>query len=851
MRSTLFVLLAQVRLFWKARFVVSRFKFLGYRTLFGMKHRIREQSTTTRSLLSLLRHTLGELILALLIAIGLQILNPYLVPWFTKQGFTIPAESDYGTLLATVIGVGGVFIGLYYAAISAIGGAIYAKEPNNIRDLLAQDRVGNAYMGYLAGLTFFGVCLLAFHTAGLEPVVLAVPIFTLSAGLVIVGFVRLGVRAFDLFDPTSLSYRLFEQLRRCHLQMQAGGYRWSDRSFQMHAHREAQTAIDTLATVSDIAGREPHLNGRPFAGLCNGLLSFLLHYETAKKSIPTDSHWFEERYVHPDWYRAGDTETSMAHQTATVLRPKTIRDTRWIESAILPIVQRCLELNIRKRRYVLVYELLSYLDAYVQRLAKEKQVETAFNLVGDIFSWCESLIFVKGDKAVAEESLEHMEVCERLAGMPINVLISYGSTVESCPKDAILQRIANIRWKSEKSIYRAGFAVQILSQLEWLRPRLEFEERVEGHIVSPAWYLQELVTQKEADNLSASMTCFHSKACKLYEHWIKTATSSKHPWLAAVMMSKESEYWNKLDYRTETLKQLWSDLKSDRRLEGLPWPSLSIDDLTRKKARRKMELMKLMSDQSVLLSLMSRPKSYPDFAGQFLHTVGEALFTAICEKDRNTVKVLFGRYLYGSLLQFERLRPKEAKLDWRSKIDLKVALAPLLDLMDISGYMYLFSDYHDAPYLKEIVAKEWDEYLEQNSAKQALQLLAAGVWLTDSAFALAHRSIIRTGWEQAVERRLMNVERREAPWDESNFYRQFESIVVHESPLVRIFAKDPLSSFHDGIDIFLAKYVRQRQDGKDLDFGIRRRRDIEEEIAREERRYREAKEEWDIDSAED
>lgn len=763
MLSTLFLLLAQTRLFWKARFALSRLVFVGYRMLFGMKHRIREKSTTTISLLPLLRNTWGTLVWVILIAVGLQFLNPYLVPWFTKRGFTILPESDYGTLLATVVGVGGVFIGLYYAAISAIGGAIYAKEPNNIRDLLAEDRVGNAYMRYLAGLTFFGVCLLAFHTLGLEPVILAVPIFTLGAGLVIVGFVRLGARAFYLFDPTSLSYRLFEQLRRCHLQMQVGGYRWSDQSFQKHAHRVAQTAIDTLATVSDIAARERHLNGRPFAGLCNRLLSFLVHYETAKKSIPTDSHWYEERYVHPDWYRAGDTETSMAHQTATGLRPQSIREPRWIEAAILPIVQRCLELNIRKRRYVLVYELISYIDAYVQRLAREHEVEFAFKLAGDVFSWCGSLIFVKEDKAVAEDSLEHMEICDRLAGMPISVLIAYGSTIESYRKDAVLRRIRKIKWKSEKSIYRAGFSLHVLKELEWLRPRLEFEDRVEGHMVSPDWYLQELVTQKVADNLSASMTCFHSRACKLYEHWIKTATSSQHPWLAAVMMSKESEYWNKLDYRTETLNQLWSDLNSDRRLEGLPWPSLCFDDLILKKAKRKIELLNLMSDQRVLLSLMSRPKSYPDFAGQFLHTAGEALLSAICENDRNTVKVLFGRYLHGSLLQFERLRPKEAKLDWRTEIDLKVAFAPLLDLMDISGYMYLFSDYHDAPYLKEIVAKEWDEYLDQDSTKQKLQVFALAVSLTESAVELAHRSIIRTGWKQTVVRRLKDVERREAP----------------------------------------------------------------------------------------
>ena len=467
------------------------------------------------------------------------------------------------------------------------------------------------------------------------------------------------------------------------------------------------------------------------------------------------------------------------------------------------------------------------------------------------FSWCESLIFVKGDKAVAEESLENMEICNRLAGMPIGVLIGYGNTIESNRRDAAVQRIRKINWKSQKSIYRVGFAGHVLKQLEWLRPRLEFEERVEGHIISPSWYLQELIVQTEAENLFATMNCFHSEACKLYEHWIKAATSSQHPWLAAVMMSKESEYWNKLDHRTNSLNQLWSNLNSDRRLEGLSWPTLDVDDLTRKKKRRQTELLKLMSDQSILFSLIPRPKSHPDFGGQFLHTVGEALLTAMCENDCSTVKVLFKGYLVGSLLQFERLRPKEAKLDWRTEIDMKIAVAPLLDLMDISGYVYLFSDYHDAPYLKEIVAKEWDEYLDKDSPKQRLQILAVAVSLTESAFELAHRSIVRTGWKQTVERRVKDVERREAPRDGSHLFVDFEPVVMHKSPLVRIFARKHLPSSHDGIDIFLEKYVRQREGGKDLDFGWHRRRDIEEEIEREERRYREVKEKWDTDATDD
>ena len=547
MRNTLFLFLAQSQLFWQARGLLLNLAFVTYRMLFGMKSHIREERNTTVTLLALLRHTLRDLILAFSFAVVLQIANPYLVPWFTALGLTIPEESDYGTLLATVIGVGGVFIGLYYAAISAISGSIYAKVPNNIRDLLAQDQVGNAYMRFLAGLTYFGVCLLAFHSVGLKPIILAIPLFLLCGGLAIIGFVRLGTRAFYLFDPTVLSQHLFVQLHRCHVQAQAGSFRGFDESFQNHAHKVAQTSIDTLATVSDITSKEPHLNGRPFADLCKNLLSFLVLYEAAKKSIPTNSRWYEKRYVHSDWYRTSETQTSVSHQTATGLQPQSVSNPRWIESATLPIIKRCLETNIRSNRYALVNELLDGLNAYVEWLAREHQVEFAFNVIRDIFSWCEEFIFVKADEDVAEESLEHMGICEQLARMPISLLIAYVRTVESYGRDAALQRIHQITWKSEKSIYMAGFGVHVLKQLEWLRPRLDFEERVERHLVSPSWYLQELIVQKEVENLNAAMTCFYTETIKLYEDWIKTSMSSKHPWLAAVMLSRESEYWAKLN----------------------------------------------------------------------------------------------------------------------------------------------------------------------------------------------------------------------------------------------------------------------------------------------------------------
>ena len=346
--------------------------------------------------------------------------------------------------------------------------------------------------------------------------------------------------------------------------MQAGGYQWSDQSFQNHAHKNAQIDIETLSTLSEIIAKEPHLNGRPYANLCNNLLLFLCNYETKRKLIPTNSLWYRQQYEHPDWYRAGDMETSLAHETSAGLQPKVVRDTRWIESAILPIVQRCLEINIKEKRYEIINELLSSLNLYVQQLAREHQVEYAFDLMSKIFSWCKEPIFSQRDELVTEEPLEHMGICELLATMPINALVSYvRKTMTYYEQDSVLQHIHNIAWKSEKSIYKVGFAEHVLRELEVLRPRLIFEERVEGHIISEPWYIQKLIAQKEAENLGTVIVCFYEQVSKLYAHLIETATSSQHPWLAAIFVSRESEYWNKLDHHTPVLYQLWNDLNYD------------------------------------------------------------------------------------------------------------------------------------------------------------------------------------------------------------------------------------------------------------------------------------------------
>lgn len=833
MNDRLVLTLSQARLFWRIRTAATRVSFWVGAKIFGIQHTLREEKTNYSSLRHLFRITQKPLFVAVGVAAICQYVDPYLIPYYKTLGIEVPNDGDYVTFFAAVSSIGGVFIGLYYAGISAVGGAIYATVPNNLRELLAYERRGNVYMRYLAFLTFFCLTLIAFRLTGLTRLYVAVPFVAILAGVGIFAFVKLGQQAFYFFDPTTLSGHIFEQLQRWLKLVKAGGYRWQDKSFQHHAYRQSSNALDTLDTLSDFTASKPHLSGTSFINLTENLLRFLIHYEFAKRHIPTDSSWYGQRYQYRDWYLTDDSQVSIAHLTGTTLQPEVTVDREWVEDRLVPIIGKCIETNLGEGRYEDVHSLLEYVNAYLEVLAKEGAVERAFKFLNRIatvvlsqFSQDPSGEIIKSDV------LQKLAVAERLSSLPIAVALGLRGLVVDLSWKNIEQKMSSVRWGDNKDIYSKGFPTYCLDRLEWFRPRLEFERSVEGQAVTPLWYQTELVCQVECDQFSANVGALIAKGSDFYKQAIAKALECRHPWLAAAIMSREWEYWHKIENQIEIWPAKWSELSKSRRIEGLPWSELDVERLRADSIKRRNELLVLMSQQSLLLTLLERPEGYPDYAGQFLHTAGEVALDALLTNDDGVLESVFDSYLHSSVLKFDGLRPKGTNTDWRAQQDFKIAAAALLDVMDVSGYAKVLAEFHGNNALWEIVHKRWDAYLASNPEQSPLSLLAIAVSFTEGGFEIPHRAVLRTSWKKKVESILKDVPRHEV------FHRgslSSDTVIDHDSALVRVFAREPYGSFHDGIDAFISYYLRNLEGGRDLDFGAKRRR-FEESIKWEERR---------------
>lgn len=834
MKNTVFLYLSQLRIFWWLRTWFLRIVFWIEAQIFGVKYNLQEERSNYQSIRHLFAITQKQLILAIGFAILLQYVDPYLHIYYQAMGLKVPEDGDYVTLLAAISGIGGVFIGLYYAGISTIGGAIYARVPNNVRDLLAQERFGNVYMRSLSFLTFLCLALIALRVCGYPRVMIAIPFTTIAAGIGIIAFVKLGQRVFYLFDPTKLSYHVFEQMEHWLRMAKAGGFRWHDKSFQHHAHKQASSILDTLETLADITARESHLNGRPFVELTKNLIRFLSYYEGSKRYIPSQSGWYAQRYEHRDWYRTEDSRVAIAHQTGTALHPDITNDKEWVEGRVISILKQCFSVNLAESRYTEILGLFDYMDAYLRKLASEGQVEAAFARLSEVSAVIlGQLASQSGEELVRDEVLEKVAIAERLAALPISIAIAYREQTEQLDSDRILLQLSRIQWENDASIYRQSFAAYCLPRLEWFRLRLTFERSVEGLNVSPLWYQAELLRQVEAEQFVSNANTLTSKGISYYSSLISKTVSAKHPWLSAAIMSREWEYWHKVDDQLEHFPKKWNDLGNDRCIDGLPWPTFDNDKLRSECTGRRDELLRLMSRQNMLMALLARPAGFPDYAGQFLHTSGEVVFDALLGNNTEMLRGVFEAYLYGCLLRFDSLRPKTPSTDWRSQQDFKIAAAALLDVMDVSGYARLMADYHENEELWTIVTSAWNKYLAQGHAQSPLPLFAAAIGITEMAFEVPHRGVLRTSWHRKINQRLSDVPRKEV-----HLRRSFSSdtVIEHKSALVRIFAQEPFGGSHNGIDIFVGFYLSKSEKAVGLEFGLKRR-NLMEQVKRQEDKY--------------
>jgi hypothetical protein len=833
MKPSWYLFWGRFHLFWFVRHLIRKCAFALGKSQYTIRFNVRDEQSNVFAFNELIKLTKVQLPFAILLAALLQYFDPKIDFIFSLLHFNKTDEGIYGTFFNTVSAIGGVFIALYYAGINSIGSSVYSRVPSYVRELLAKERVGFVYMRFLAFTTFLSLCFLSLRGLGYPQVKSAVLLISFLSGIGIFGFIRLGQRVFHLFDPSQLANSLFYELDRNVKSVSAGGFQWDDQAFQEHHRKQAKKTLSGLLMLIDLLVTDSHLKGVPYGQLVQKITLFLAKYQRFKKTIPTISMWYDRMIIHKTWYLSNESSTSLATQKYSILDPDTIYDNHWVEKTLHPVLIDCLRMNLNSEKFDIVLELLQYIEYYLEEVVKEGELLHAQDLTVEIIKLIFEKIALPSDKPVInDEKIDYIAIAEHLTRMLTELSFAYMKHLDSISIEAISKKLSSVKWSDNTRLYNIDIPVYLLPTIEKLQARLSFENKIEDQVISPLWYQTEIVLKPTAVKFKEGFECLIIQNASQFENMVSLTKQSNRPWLTASILVREWEYWSKIELQMEKISSFWNSYESFRRIEDPKWPQLDTNYLTQKIADRKNKVFVEMATIGAYFPFLKRNDRLPDYGGQFVHITGEALLNAFFEGNIELVQNLFALYFLGCNSIFNAIKPKAQSatdFDLQTQNSLRIALAPLIDLIDLSGYGLLFAEFHNKPEMKQIVFSVWDTFTTGNLEHK--KLFASAVELTESTFGIPYRGVNRTTWKQRVRNVLATLPSKER-YKRGGISFLSDPIVFHDSALVRLFASDDYG-IRDGITIFIYYYFSNTPEFSSLSFGRNSIQDLEHLLNRE------------------
>ncbi len=779
------------------------FQFRKHR--FKARSLLRDSAETTSIFVQVVHVIFWRLLFSLVLVSALAVLDYNLTDWgpswLTLVIVDREAQRDF---LATLGQVSAAFLALYFTAISVVVSTAYARAPGNIRSLVMREEVGSLYFGVLAQFAGVVTVMLTALSFGYR----VGPLNTFLASFLclfsIFGFVTLGARAFQYFDPAALVSLLRRRIVQAVQSVTPQGNHWLDESFQGYHQRQAAEFLDAFSDLVTIASQRENLHGKGLVDVGQGLLLVLNIYVKEKARIPSSSYWFKRTYKHKNWLLASHNELEMALATGTTVQPDSIPDRMWFEveaARILNEVYRQLgERRDSSGSVAMASALQNHLGGMGQCLAVAEALHVFKTVVPTLRSQS------GGEKITGDK--DSLEITNRLAEVElyslglINILLGFSNRLETLGPEGLVNLMASIDWPKRRTLYPSEILPRhVIAEIEFLQERLEFELRIEGTTLSPYWLRQELAALGFVRFLGESVKELLGEVENTFGKEADAQLAASNFVLVAQLVQRGLEACDKLSNHFTKFKDLHNAYEAFNRSKEYEWPKIDWEGFQKRITALRGHLVRALALSSNELACIPESQPWPDYFGHAYTVLGEESFGAMGSGNEELFQALFPAFFNLVLRANAKLRQKFIS----DRRNIRLSVDPLVDLMAISGFAAVFSELDNKSFWK-LVEQTWNRYLglyqDSDGRRQLIELLCAAV---EPDWRITPRSVMRTRWQQMFGRILVTrgIFREETFWDGGR------STVNHPSLLVRVFCRSRYLST-EAHDVFLAVYLFKR-----------------------------------------
>jgi len=782
-----------------------------------MKSRTREQRESFSIFRGISRAIVGPALLAIIFILVLAAIHYFLSPYIVTSRLQFLLYLDEETsrnLLGIVAQVAGVFLALYFTAVSVVASTVYARVPGEIRELLTTEKVGNLYIQIVALTVAVATLLLGKSAFGFSINSLDMLVVMLLSIITIFSFVVLGLRIFSYFDPTKLAEYLGYDLARWFKAATPKGFQWNNPSFQHHYQKQAERLSMTYRKVTYLATHAEYFDGTVLTRLITQPLLLLQLYISDKMHIPSNSNWFKKIYSHRDWLTADSTETDLALHSGTSLQPESVPDLMWFEKNIGETLVEVFRTLAKENDFSSTTDILDNIQRTQSMLSKHLAIDEALYIYRIIQPLVFQIAFFDdtniGDLREDEEKslLNRLGIIDFYCLELINILLGLSDTLDKTTTDTFASTLDKINWNKSESIYTTQNPREVIKQLEKLQEEIKFEYEAEGKYISPKWYRNQIAAVGMVSFIKEAIEKLVVEYEQLFTNQTESLVSERRYLNAAQIINRGLEACNKFMFHVERIHACYDRLSTFHFVKDIPWPSPDWDGLSRRVLTVKEALITNLAKSSVALAEMPFKKTWPDYFGQSFLVLAEECNNAMATGNDTLFKKIFPAYFNAALKAHERLR-----IEIGSRTDqtaLVFMTEPIEDLLHISGYALIYSELDTNKYW-DITKKLWDLYFDKHDKPQeVIESISMFAKFRESVFAILPRATLRIGWQRKLEKRLHedNVF-REISYDPFTTGRKIRP--KHASKIIQLIARGTMGMIsHDGQDVFLAMYLANR-----------------------------------------
>lgn len=716
---------------------------------------------------------------------------------------------DAKDLLATTASLSGVFLGLYFTAISVVAGNLFSKLTQDVRDLFSREKVGNQYIWILSFTTLLSVFYLALISMGFVINSAIIIFVAFLSAYNIIHIVVLNLRSFLFFDPTVVDNLVLSKVYKFIKSSSTKSFFWSDRNFQNFFNQEATKNILTFRRLVEFALKSPDLFEKQLYFMAGKMMVLLRKYLQFKKKIPSGSLWYKTKQEFQYWMLADSMEVSMALNTGTTLRTKETRNHFWIEEECLSIFSLIVEFLIEKGKILSAYNSFDFIIDTATKVGYEMEKDVASLLVLETRKIVDPIYI----ESIEDNKKERMALVDSHGRVAIALLLGAVSRVENLNYLKFQQLLSKINWKKKKTIYKGSFPLALLQDLELLFEQLNYEFSVNGEVTSPAWYREMLLINNYLYKTNDFLDYLMSLNEILFTEGVSTLLEKKQSILAAQLVQRWIEFLDKFRNLLSTLEKKEPEFEVAHKFEDLKWGALNLKQRRRDLKSYRIRSIEFLAELIPSLSLLKRQKDMPDYFGHAYTFVLESCYRAAAYNDASTFRKLFPLVFIGSHVAFEKM--KEEVKGWTPESQAVFISEPIMDILELSGYAKIYSELYDAPDMWRVCKGSWNVYLDGEIGGYVLNSAFALANIRKGTFSIKPKDMIRMEWERIFKsimhkKGLMRIE------PHYRFSGEDQEPGMHKSKLISKLGRRGAMLRISASELFLVGYLSKHEKAKSI-----------------------------------